>query len=93
MPVGEMMSRMSALEETYWMARYQDQPFGDHRADLRSAQLLKMTYDINAGKKAPKKTITDFLPFFRKRVKADENVTQNVRSLFGQIIKNQDKEN
>lgn len=78
---------MSSLEETYWMARYKDNPFGDHRADIRNAQLLQLMYQVNAGKKAAKKTITDWMPFFRKRVKEDEHVTEKARDLFANIAK------
>ena len=90
-PVGELMGRMSALEETYWVARYRDNPFGDHRADVRNAQVLQMLYSVNAGKKSERKKLSDFMPFFRKRVKPDEQVTDSVRSVFGNIIKHQDK--
>lgn len=90
MPVGIMMQQMSALEEAYWMAYEKDDPFGDYRQDVRNAQVLHMLYSINAGKKSEKKKITDFMPFFRKRVQPDENVTSKVRSLFGNIIKHQD---
>jgi len=86
-----MMGQMSALEETYWISYNQMNPIGDYRADVRNAQLLNLLYSINAGKQAPKKTLTDWMPFFRKRVKPDENITTNVRSLFGNIIKHQDK--
>jgi hypothetical protein len=90
MPVGVMMSQMSALEEAYWMAYEKEDPFGDYRADVRNAQVLHMLYSINAGKKSEKKKITDFMPFFRKRVQKDEHVTTKVRSLFNNIIKHQD---
>lgn len=83
---------MSSLEETYWLAYYRDVgPFGDHRADIRNAQVLQLLYNVHAGKKAKPKKLTDWLPFYRKRVQPDENITQNVRGLFGNIIKHQDK--
>jgi hypothetical protein len=82
---------MSALEETYWAAYFRDDPFGDYRADIRNAQLLQLQYNIHAGKKASKKTLTDWMPFFRRRIKEDENVTDKVRTLFGEIVKHQGK--
>lgn len=91
MPVGVMMRQMSALEETYWIAYEKDDPFGDYRQDVRNAQVLHMLYSVNASKKAEKKTLFDFMPFFKKRVQPDEHVTTKVRSLFGNIIKHQDK--
>lgn len=91
MPVSELMQRMSALEESYWVAYYQDDPFGDHRGDIRSAQICQMLYAINAGKRSERKKLSDFLPFYRKKAKVDENITDSVRSVFGEIIKHQDK--
>ena len=91
MPVGVMMGQMSALEETYWLAYYRDDPFGDYRADIRSAQNLQLLYEINASKKAPKKKLMDWMLFFKKRVQPDEAVAEKTRSLFGNIIKHQDK--
>ena len=90
MTVGAMMSQMSALEETYWVAFNRSYPIGEYRADIRNAQVLHMLYSINAGKKSEKKTLFDFMPFFKKRVQPDEHVTTKVRSLFGNIIKHQD---
>ena len=90
MTVGAMMSQMSALEESYWVAFNRASPIGEYRADIRNAQVLQLLYQINAGSKAPKKKITDWLPFYRKRTQPDEHVTTKVRSLFGNIIKHQD---
>lgn len=91
MPVSELMQRMTALEETYWAAFYRASPWGDHRADIRSAQICQILYNANTTKKSRAKTLTDFLPFYRKRVKPDENVTQSVRDIFGNLIKSQGK--
>jgi len=86
-----MMQQMSALEEAHWIAYEKDDPFGDSRMDIRNAQVLHMLYSINAGKKSERKKLTDFMPFFRKQVQPDEQVTTKVRSLFGNIINHQDK--
>jgi len=89
MTVSDMMSKMSALEETYWLARFKDNPWGDHRADIRNAQVLQLLYNVHASKKAPKKQLSDWLPFHRKRIKEDPDVSTKVRDLFGNIIKHQ----
>jgi len=91
MPVTELMARMSALEETYWVAYFKDDPFGDHRADIRNAQLLQLLYNIHAGKKASKKKLTDWLPVYRKPVKEDPDVAEKLRERFTEIIKHQGK--
>ena len=82
-----MMQRMSALEETYWMQYHQMSPIGEQRADIRSAQLAHLIYNVNASKKSQKKTLIDFLPFYRKHVKEPdpEQLDRSVRSFFSQI--------
>jgi len=90
MTVSELMQRMSALEETHWMALYQFEPWGDHRADIRSGQIAQILYNSNV-KKGRSKTLTDFLPFYRKKVKEDENIVQSVRNVFANVIKHQGK--
>jgi len=50
-----------ALEETYWIARYSRDPFGDERADLRSAQIAKILWDSNV-KKEHQRPVSDFMP-------------------------------
>ena len=72
-----------------WIAHYRASPFGDDRADLRSAQITKMIYDVNVGKKGSARKITDFLPFHRKP-KQDPDINQTVRSAFANLIKRKD---
>ena len=62
------------------------QPFGDERADLRSAQIAQILYNTNVKKENARK-ITDFLPFRRKRVTKDERIDQSVKSFFGKFTK------
>ena len=92
MTVSQLMREMSALEETYWQAYYQEVgPFGDHRADLRNAQLLQLIYSVNAGKKGERKKLTDWLPFYRKKAEEDPDVSTKLRDRFSQIIQHQGK--
>lgn len=87
MPVGQLMREMSALEETYWIAFTQEcGPIGDDRADLRSAQVCQLLYDIHAGKKSQRKKITDWLMFYRKRVKEDPDISTKIKDRFSQLI-------
>ena len=87
-----MMRDMSALEESYWSAYYQEVgPFGEDRADIRSAQVCQLLYDIHSGKRAQKRKLTDWLLFYKKQPKVDENITESVRNLFGEIAKHQGK--
>ena len=86
MTVSELGQRMSAYEETAWAKLYEISPFGDYRADVRSAQIAQLIYSANAPKQSRKKTLTDFMPFFRKRVTVDPDVNSNVRAFFGNLV-------
>ena len=68
------------------MGYFKEDPFGDHRADVRNAQLLQLLYNINAGKKASKKTLTDWMPFYRKKVTVDEDISTSIRNRFATLI-------
>ena len=75
---------MTAAEETMWLALYTDSPWGDERADLRSAQIAQILYNTNA-KKGSGKELSAFMLFHRKTKKAQEDVTYKVREWFGKV--------
>jgi len=77
---------MTAAEETLMMAYYRIDPWGDHRADIRSAQIVKMLYDVNRGKKGKERKLTDFLMFWKKPTKVDPNVATSIRDHFGKLV-------
>lgn len=85
MTVAELSQRLTASEEAHWIALYRLEPFGDERADLRSAQVAQILWNANT-KKEKARPITDFMPFYRKRVKPDPNVNQSVRSVFSKLM-------
>ena len=60
---------MSSYEFSEWLALYAMEPFGDSRADFRSALICKVLADIATpqGKKRPK--IADFMPDFEGKPK------------------------
>jgi hypothetical protein len=77
---------MLAAEEAVFMAYYRDDPWGDHRADIRSAQIAQLLYNVNAPKGKARK-ITDFLLFWKKQpAPEDPNISQSVRSTFAKIL-------
>ena len=79
-----------ALEEITWIAYHQADPWGDDRADLRSAQISQLIHNSNV-KKENVKPVTDFMPYYRKPVKKDTNIDQSIRDVFAQL-KEQQKE-
>jgi len=59
--VQDLLVRISSSELTEWMAYYQMEPFGEERADLRSAIVASVT--ANAASKRRFKP-ADFMPRF-----------------------------
>lgn len=87
MTVGDMTARMTAAEENGWMAFYEIAPFGDQRADLRSAQITQMVH--NANSKKPKK-LMEFM-MFSDKPKAIGNSSDEIRNNFENMIARQGK--
>jgi hypothetical protein len=56
------MGHMSALEFAEWMAYYSLEPFGERRADYRSAQIVQMIANVNRGADTGPYPLSDFLP-------------------------------
>ena len=73
-----------ALEEITWIAYHQADPWGDDRADLRSAQISQLIHNSNV-KKENVKPVTDFMPYYRKPVKKDPNIDQSILAAFAQL--------
>ena len=83
---SELSETMLAAEEAAYMAYYRDDPWGDHRADIRAAQIAQLLYNTNAPKGKTKK-ITEFLLFWKKPpAPEDPDIAHSVRSVFGKII-------
>jgi len=55
---------MSYREIRDWMAIYKIEPFGEYRADLRSAIVACVIANANRGKNAPPFKVDDFMPKF-----------------------------
>ena len=64
MPVGELLSRCSSQELTEWQAYYNIEPFGEYRADIRSAIIACVLANVNRGKNTPAFKVDDFMPKF-----------------------------
>lgn len=66
------------------MALFAEDPWGEERADLRTARIAEILFNTNA-KKGQQKKLTDFMPFYREKKKAQEDVTGTVRSWFNKV--------
>lgn len=83
MLVSDLSERMTAAEETMWMAYYKEQPFGDYRADVRSAQITQILHNSNVKKKDMKK-LDDFILF---KPKSKPDVVKQARDVFAKFKK------
>lgn len=74
---------MTAAEETLLLAYFRDQPWGDSRADVRSAQIAQILWNKEV-KKEHRRKITDFMPFFRrsKTTEPEEGLEDNIKQQF-----------
>ena len=68
-PVRELLARMGSDELTEWMAFYQLEPFGDFRADLRSAIVASTLANAHRSKEGKPFIPEDFMPFVDKHHK------------------------
>ncbi len=69
MTVAELLSRISSRELTEWQAYFTVEPFGEDRADLRSAIVACVMASAWCGKKGRKFTVKDFMPDFAPKQK------------------------
>lgn len=84
---SELSETMLAAEEATFMAYYREDPWGDHRADIRSAQIVKKLHDINRGKGSSERKLTDFLLFWKKPpAPEDPDISKTVRSTFAKLM-------
>lgn len=66
---------MSAREFAEWMAYCRLEPFGEERADLRSAIVAKTVADVNTPKGKRRAKLTEFMPRFEKE---EQTVDQQI---------------
>jgi hypothetical protein len=83
MTVGELSRRMSAAEETYWIARHALEPLPTPQIIMHLAQIAQYIQNVNATKKQDRGKLTDFMLFFKKKAPAQDNIDQDIRSHFG----------
>ena len=64
MTVSELLARISARELAEWIAWYNIEPFGESRADLRSAIIACVVHNSHCTKKGQMKKVNDFMTKF-----------------------------
>lgn len=78
-----MLAGMSSRELSEWMAYYEIEPFGEWRADVRSAIVAMTVAAANRGKRQGAPKLEDFMPKFDQvATKGDpESLLEKVRLL------------
>ena len=59
----QVLRDIDSRELSEWLAFYSLEPFGEERADLRSAQICAVNANLHGGKRSKKYKIADFMPF------------------------------
>jgi len=78
---------MTALEETYWLAKCAETPLPTQRLEMHLAQIALLIHDVNVTKAQDRGKLTDFLLFFKKRQTPQENVDQEILNVFSKLKK------
>lgn len=63
MTVRELHARIDSSEFAEWMAFYRIEPWGEERADYRSAMIAQVMANIFRGKNSRPHKVEDFLLF------------------------------
>lgn len=75
-----MLAGMTISEYIHWQAIYEIEPFPEERADLRTAEILRMTLVAAGAKKTP--DISEFMPDWwgerKPRVQSPEQMKANL---------------
>ena len=64
MPVARLLASISSQELTEWQAFYCVEPFGEERADVRSAIVAATVANVNRSSKSAPAPVTAFMPRF-----------------------------
>jgi hypothetical protein len=80
--VAELEETMSSRELTEWIAYNAIQPFGDTRADLRSAIIASTVANCHRTSGTPFK-VADFMPYEDKPRGAPLDAVKQLRAMFG----------
>lgn len=75
MTVGQVMRTMSVREYSAWRLEYSLRPFGERRADIRSAQICCLLANIHRDttKRKEPYAVSDFMPFESREDEDDES--------------------
>ena len=74
----EEVESLSEREFTRWQIYYSIEPFGEYRADIRSAMIACVIANVNRGKNTPAFKVDDFMPKFGPSRQMSNDEIRNV---------------
>ena len=86
--VDGMLAAMPVSVFREWQAAYELDPWGDERADLRAASIVKMIHDVNSRPGQRNKPLSDFALDFTPRTPVDykSKANQDRMKMIGAMI-------
>jgi hypothetical protein len=84
MTLKEVQSRVDSAEFSRWQAYYKVEPFGEERADMRSAVIASTLANIHRGK-GKAYTLNDFMIDFSGKEKKSAKEMSDIFSLFAGV--------
>ena len=82
MSVRRAQLEIHSDEFSEWIVYNRLEPFGEERADLRSAIVASVFANINRGKGQREFKVEDFMPKFNEQAKPKQSLAQ-MRQIFG----------
>lgn len=84
--VDRMLSDLSYRQLAEWMAFYRLHPWGDDRADVRSAIVASTVANVcQQGKRRRRYKVKDFMPVIEGRRKSPEEQWNTISSFFADM--------
>ena len=89
MTVRELLAKLGSDELSEWMAFYQLEPFGDFRADYRSALMTSTFANAHRHKDSPPFRPEDFMPFIERQPTFSDGRANamRLRAMFSHLVK------
>jgi hypothetical protein len=80
-----MLSLISSYELSEWMVEFENDPFGDQRADARAAMIATTIANVFRGKRSPFKLETFMLKFGKRIRTMAEQIAkvEQLNAIFG----------
>lgn len=83
---NHLLRGLTSRQFAEWIEYYGLEPFGEERADLRSAIVACTMANGWRGKGQSPSRPLDFMPYARKREQTPDEIKRELRSILGEVI-------